>query len=58
MGIKVYRVRLIHIYVYDSPGKTREKLCEKLGNLRTDDGDATDDANQKVDINFTLECRR
>ena len=29
-----------------------------LGNLSTDDGDARDDAQQKMDLNFTLEFRK
>ena len=30
----------------------------KLGNLSTDDGDAKDDAWQKMDLKFTLEFRK
>ena len=33
-------------------------LIREIGNLSTDDGDARDDAEQKMDLNFTLECRK
>ena len=36
-------------------GTSWRKLCEILRKLNTDDGDARDDAYEKVDLNFTLE---
>ena len=33
-------------------------VLASVGNLSTDDGDARDDAEQKMDLNFTLEFRK